>query len=673
MILWMVLLLGGSTITLQGDAKAENTAPSPALPVSSPYITMDRPDNRPVIGVLPLNQSNDLIVGTDEAIYLYSDHHYIKTLPYMLWEPMFQAGDYIYASVNHYNRKAMRANRVLYRTRNGKDWQRITKGHKTPDLFAVDIKNDMLYGASRDAGYHSTLSVLNMRTGQIALLGDKRLRRIEAIGWFQGGLYVQCDRDKLYVSHDGGNTFTDITKDLGGGTEGYGTILVNEHYLVLSIAGHYLYVFDGKKWKEMAAHKMKHGAISFYRIQALKHHQLVVTQLSRNLILDLRTGKERDIHLPKVYKYSAFTLVGDHLMVSAQLPKDNMLTIALGSKAAHTQQAKAAQLLNISLEPENICQRLLGTHHYTMLPSYRGRGSGIIIDSSRIYINGANKILDVETKEQINQASFHRVRALKRGAVHGDWFMGIAEPASSKTKGGHPFFHLHRSKDKGKTWDLVTQKRQVPYHVVIDDSLQLAYYLSALTIERIDLRPSYESTRHFEMVKGTPKSLIIDKTSRLWMQSSEGIFVSKATGGWWQCPLPFRDNPSVTIRDFALLDQHMAVTYKNQLYVSPNHKVDWKATSIIDPCTHTSLPVRIVGSSDTHIILEDRIYGHLWVININTQSLQKCHFPKTFGAVRKAHYANGKLLVETTGTPIQSTAGRFKNNISPALLQYQLK
>lgn len=673
-VIWMVLVLGTSAILMPEEVKAATTAPFPACQQEttlSDYVVMDRPDDRPVMGTMSVNDTSDMVIGTDEGVYLYANHHYVKTLPHMLWEPLFRGGNYIYAVVNPFNRKAAKGRRLLYRTTNGKDWQLIgDKRFSTAKLFAIDVKNDRLYYASPNYSLRAALSVRDIRTGTVSQIGDKRLRDIEAIGYFKGSLYVKCHRDKLYVSHDQGKSFTDITKHLGGGTSGGAFMLANEHYLVVSIGNYYVYVFDGKAWKEIGAASTKRGIFSISRIHTLKDHQLVMTQFSHHMVVDLRNGQEQEILLPKVYDYSAFSVVNDDVVMSAQLPKDGIARVVSGN--GHEQQDKVSQLLKVRLTAHSSVCQVMASHTSSKAYPF-AKGHGLLIDSGKVYMNDATRILDVETSQQMNLSPFYRLRYLKPGQVKGDWFVDVAQSSSRKIRGHIIFSQTHRSQDKGKTWQLVTDKRQMPTNAIIDDSLNLAYYFTAKTIERIDLKAGNETMRHFELTKGTPESLVIDKTSRVWMQSSQGIFVSKSTGGWWQCPLPFRLNPKIAIRGFALLQSHIAVTYRDAVYLSRNDTIAWKSIPIIDPCTKEALPVRIVGNSKEHVVLVDRIYGHLWVLNISNDEVKYIPFSKRYGTVRKAHYTNGKLMVETTGTPIQSTPGRFKHRTSPQLVQFHLK
>ncbi len=671
--LWIILLLGSGIIIMLGELMAASTAPSPALvketPKSSNYVVMDRPDDRPVIGIVPIRQSGDLVVGTDEAVYLYTDHHYIKTLPHMLWEQMFKAGEFVYAVVNPYHRKAMHANRVLYRTKNGKDWERISgKAGTRSTLFAVDANNDVIYGANKTGDYHSSLYKHDMRTGAITPLGDDRLRRIKAIGWFKGSLYVVCNRKKLYVSHDQGKTFTDITSKLDGNVHGRVRIITNDNYLLISAQAHYLHQFDGKQWKEIAVSAVKHDNLSMYMIRYLEGHRLVFSiGLRRYFIMDLRTSKRQEIYLLKVYRYPTFTLLGNDLIVTAHLPKDGIISNISGTKQAHEQQEKAAQLLKVRLSPEPLCKQLLGTQKLIRNhPAVRG----IVIDSGQVIVNTGKELLDIHTYKPVNNNRFDIANRFKKGAVKGNWFIRMIPETSGDAKEHH---YLRTSTDRGRSWQITGNTFQEGFNSVIDDSLRVVYTLGFNNIWRSSIKLNDAYSAEQEVFEGTLESLVVDKTSRVWLQGSEGLFVSKSSGGWWNCPTPFRNNDKIAVRGFALLNKHMAVTYRDQLYVSQNSTVDWKPYPIIDPCSKQEVTVRIMGNNKSHIILKDRTYGHLWILNVATGSVQHCRIPKTNGVAYKAHLSENTLLVETTGTPLQSANGTWKGAVAPRLLMFHLK
>ncbi|TSE04388.1 hypothetical protein [Aquimarina algiphila] len=668
---WIALILGISAIALLVSVAA-SAAPSPALVKKTSellnYVVQDRPDDRPLVGVQTIGNSGDLVVGTDEAVYFYSDHHYIKTLHHMVWE-MFKAGDYIYAVINPYHRKSMYANRVVYRTKDGRNWQRISgKGGTRATLFAVDTKHDVLYGATQTGNYHSTLYKKELQTGVATALGDKRLHRIDGIGWFQGALYVVCDSGKLYMSQDQGKSFVNITHKLDGNLKGRIRILANEHYLLISVAAHYLHQFDGKKWREIAVSATKHDNLSMVMIRSLDGHRLIFAKgLRHHFIMDLRTRKKQQVFLPEVYHYRNFVPLGEDLYVTAHLPEDSVLSDVSGTKQAHEQQEKASQLLKVRLTPEPICNQLFGAQ--TLVRAHLPV-RGIVIDSGQVIVNTGKELLDINTYQPVNNNRFHIANRFKKGAVKGIWYIRMIPETSGSPKDHH---YLRWSSDRGKRWTRIANTSQEGVHAVIDDSLCVAYSLGFNNIWRTSIKPQEDYNSAQEVFEGSLESLVVDKTSRVWVQGSEGVFVSKSAGGWWKCPQPFRNNDKIAIRGFALLDKHMAVTYRDQLYLSENNTVNWKPFPIIDPCRKQQVAVRIIGNNKSHIILKDRLCGQLWIVDVLTGAVQHCRIPKTNGVAYKAHLSGNTLLVETTGTPIQSAHTQWKGATASRLFVFNLK
>lgn len=638
----------------------------------APYIVLDKPsDNRPIKGILSLDAER-VLVGTDEGVYLSNPANgsYELSLPHSLWEDEqpFIAGDYIYCSVNRYHRLAYRGLKQLFRAHkdslnwNSLNWKRITPEFSpAPDLIAIDPDRGILYGANRRGYYQSTLYSRSVKNHSITKLGDKaHLVNISAIAVFKGSLFVVANHH-LYVSHDQGQHFENITSSLANGCRGASYFLTNDQFLVLNVAQHFTYVFDGKDWREITAKTVKYGTKSHYQIKALNGDKLVMSQMGigKHQMVDLLSGEWQPIRLPKLYQYGAFELQGKDLYVSAALRKGWASFAPDSQKSLSDFEQKNHNLLRVRLNHIPISHVIWGNDMPEVIaesPSLYTHGK--VINNATVYRNDGKYIINAYTQEAISKP-LHKPTAFMQGKVKGHWFI---------THKGR----LHRSDDKGKHWSMVDINLHVPHNILIDDSLNVAYKHNGRVLSRFNLNTGEVDYNNYDDFKGTIETIHLDKTGRLFVQTSTGVYISYKRG-FWGCPTPFRKNNQVPVKGFALLKDHMFVTYNNRLYYSRTDILDWEEYQLCSPSNDDlHLPINIIGSDDKLIVLQELQYGHIIVLDPASGDKQRFHFPRENGAIRTAHIAKNTLIVETTGVPFSPAKEHLKHSKSAQLLGYNI-
>ena len=149
--------------------------------------------------------------------------------------------------------------------------------------------------------------------------------------------------------------------------------------------------------------------------------------------------------------------------------------------------------------------------------------------------------------------------------------------------------------------------------------------------------------------------------------------------GWKRISLPFLPDDKIPLTSFALMANHIVINYDGKLYLSPIDEIglEWQTHTICDPCNDDKqLRFRLIGNSNQLLILQEKEqYGHIWILNSNTDEKQRVYFPRENGLIRKVHVrANEQLLVETTGVPIVPNGDRNSSRLmKPApLLSYNI-
>lgn len=637
----------------------------------SPFVVMDKPlDNRPVMGLVSLDEKY-LITATDENVYVSHPEigSYNLNLPHSLWEneQPFIAGNYVYCAVNRFHRNANQGLKQLFRAHKDSlqegplNWKRITpEFSQAPDLIAIDVDRKILYGAQRFVNAGSSLTARQIDNYTITHIGNKELKNISAIAVFQGVLFVAAN-NQLFASYDLGESFKDITSSLPDKTIGLAQMLVNEHYLVLNIAKHYTYIYDGKVWKEITAKTVKHGHLSFYEIKSLKDHKLVISQLGvgKIQVVHLKNGEWQPIRLPKFYRYNAFSLQGQHLYVSATLPKDPAILSLMGKKIPDPRIERNQFLFRVPLKSIPVMHALWGNRRPEVIAESKHLlGHGTVIDSANIYRNNGKRIINV-IKGDTMSGFLKRPFALKKGKIKGDWFV----------------YHkgvLHRSNDKGKQWNAIDNGIILPHHAIIDDSLNIAYSHNGYVLSRFNLITGEVDYNEADEFKGKMENIHLDKTGRLFVQTNKGVYISHDRG-FWGCPFPKRKNKNTPIKGFAFVGNNMAITFKNKIYISRTDVIEWEEIPLCQPDNdNLHLQVRIIGFDQTHLILQEQHYGHIIVLNPETRSLQRFILPKENGIIQQANIAGNRLIIETTGIPFYPLKGSLPQNEPARLLSYQL-
>ncbi len=631
----------------------------------SPFVQIEKPlPTRPVTGLLSINDTQ-LLVATDEGIFIREESGKTTlTLPHSLWqdEKPFIKDDVIYISINKYHRRANKGLKQIYKAhKDSLNWKRITPQFKqAPDLFAIDHEKSTFYGAYKHEAYHSSLYKRSLDNFQITPLGDESFKQIEAVAYFKGALYVATNR-RLMVSNDDGASFTDITSKLSGGCRGIVSVLSNEHYLILNVAYHLTYIFDGKEWVEITERFEKKGTISYYIIKSLQGDRLVLSQMgvAKNRIFHLKTKEWQDIALPKLYHYQAYELHGDDLYISGALPKDPAIDWMLGKNQPDPSVERNRIFLRTRVSEIPYQHLLWGTDTETVITENKHLPSkGFVIDSNRVYLNQDNYILQAGSGQNLS-GKLEDAYGFTRGKVKGHWFI---------TTNGR----LHRSEDKGKTWKLVDINLHIPPNCQIDDSLSVAYTHNGQVLSRYNLNTGDVDYNNYDDFKGIIKHIHLDKTGRLYVQTTKGVYIS-IPKGFWGCPTPFREDKEIPLEDFALLEDRMLVSYNNRLYQSRTDILDWEALPLCDPSDDdTHLPVRIIGGGGKLVILQELQYGHLILFNPETREIQRFSFGNDHGVVASAHILGNRLLIETSGIPFHPVSKTLRFEAHARLISYTI-
>lgn len=647
-LFWVILLLGGSIATSQADMND---------PVSLYLKVEDLPTERPITHIL--SAKGKLVIGSEDGLFVQGkDKSWKRALPFPhIVMELKQSGDMIVVLIEK-SRRDMFSDRWWFGSQDGKTWKTFGKVTSRP-LLAYDNKHHITYKANKGIYYKSSLHAFE--SGQSRLLGDKRLARIHALtvhpstGYLLVGTYKE-----LYLSKDQGRSFTPLNQKLGIASIKAGHIyhlFANAHYMIIQLDSYRIFMSadSGESWKELTKNiplKIPKGSWHLHQIVAFDGSRMIVRKNSDYIIMDLANDTFSRIHLPRYYYYDAFAFHGNDLYAATK-PVSNKIIEMMEKE---TSRKVKAPLLKFSLMPEPLCRLLSGNQKLVKLVAHVN--SLPIVDNDSLYMLDKQFIWNKTAQKKLLNTQFQGWD-FARGSK-GHWYLKNGKVQNPSGTFDHHI--LIRSKDKGRTWQDTGTRTAQPTKAVYDDSLNVFYTNYRHTVIRTDWKNNQSTQHRFTDEEGIITRLLVDEDSRLWVTTKRGLFVS-VPEGFRRIPLPFMRNKHLPITGFGLMPHHMIINYNGRIYISRVDKETWKSYRITDPCTDKKeLDVRLVGSSDKLLVLQEQQYGHIWVFDPKTGEKERFYFPRENGIIRKVHIrANQQLLIETTGVPIMPNGDEIAN------------
>lgn len=668
----LIILFSAMLVSIAGRAADKSAAPSPQTndPIISPYMLVeDLPSTRPVTHLLSF--ADKLIMGGDDGLYIQkANKEWQRALPYPFSVmSLTESGGYAWAIINK-SKSKFRADVWAIRSADGLIWEECFRPSFKP-LLAFDGKRDISYRGTEDIYYKSAL-FSKQGDGQLQLLGDEKLARLNALAVqnSSGNLFVATDKE-LFISKDQGETFTPLNAILGvtayKGSHVY-KFLVNDNYIVVEVDSNRIFVSadSGNSWKELSNEKplkAPKGKWSLRQICSLNGSRLVVRMNSEYFVMDLVNDTFNQVHLPRYYKYGAFTIEGDNLYAATKPLFEQIM-----SNMAGRDRKRKAPLLRLSLKPVPVCRLLAGNQK----PVSLGWNRTPLVDGDSLYINKDQFMWNMSSGEKLSDRRITGMN-LARGNK-GHWYMKDAriQNLSDEKFTGYTLVH---SKDKGRSWQNTATIMAQSSNAIYDDSLQVSYSYYKWTLLRCDWKHNHTTQHRFTDEEGEIVQLHVDGHSRLWVTTMQGLFVS-TLNGFERITLPFKIKQR-PITGFALLEHHIVINYDDNIYISPidKGKRKWEQYTLCDELCNddAEMVFRLVGNSEQLLVLQEQTYGHIWLLNPETDEKQRVYFPRKSGIIRKAQIrSNKQLLVNTTGVPIipngdRNTSRLMKNGL---LLSY---
>lgn len=611
---------------------------------------------------------NMLIVGTDEAIWTKVDAYsnWQKTLPYMVWNSgFFIEGDYVYVTINTFNRKAKRVLPQLYRSDDGMVWELVLE--QAPELITVAPKTNDIFLGSKFSYYSAAISSGKL-FGKMSGLPDNRI------------LYdlhdIQAHKQSLFVSGvqgvgrstDGGKTFKHINHLFGGAIGKVPIIrfLSNDDRIVVEINSNRLFVSDnaGESWIELTRAipelRSKRG-YSLNRMYALDGlSRMIVSHNSTYYLLDLKNHSIRELGLPTFYEYTSFSILEDGIYVSALHPKSKQVTTPGSEERDYSKEASLSPLLKLSLTPASMCDAIYGTHTPKLASDLVRE---FVVSGDTIYINTGKAIRNSDTDSILMDSLDHAMSFTK--GHKGYWYM--QNSVKEYEKGQRV---LLRTKDSGKKWNTILTDFTIPKTSVYDDSLNYAYHTFKHSVIRRDLRDGSMDQQSLGGLDNEILKLQIDASSRLWALSKKGLFISTIQG-FWESPLPSFQH-QIPLSGFALHRGKMIIGNDQELFISRTDTLSWKPL-IFDTKCKNAKSMRLLASSKELLVLQDIHSGHIWLWNIVTDFKQRLIYSiAKYGIIEHVGMTPTRILVRSSGIPFKTIKKIYKEKPARGLI-YHIK
>ncbi|TYA74942.1 beta propeller repeat protein [Seonamhaeicola marinus] len=646
-----VIILSMMLISM-GITEAQASVPSPPMKdsISDYLLVKDLP-----IGFSPvtnlLSFADKLIIGGKDGVFTQQKNGEWKPMlqiPHSVIK-LFESGGYAWAIVNK-SKSKFRADVWVYRTRDGLTWEPCYKPHIRP-LIAYDKQNKIMYRATKDIRYRSALFSA-VEHIPLKLHDDKRLERICDIAVQSSSSHLLIGTHKeLYLSKDFGKSFIPLNDKLGVPEANGHTyrLYVNDTYMLVEVDGYQLYLSrdGGESWETLSNQKpftSSKGQWALRQILTLNKSRLMVKMNSDYFVMDLENGTFVQVHLPTYYAYGAFTIHDDMIYVAAQPPTELLM-----SNMAGRDRHFKAPLLKLSLHAVPACRLLAGNQKPEIFSGTKYIAP--LVDGDSVYGRKDQFMWNVDTGKKLSERRI--VSTVFTIGNRGHWYLKNAQIQNLRDD-RFTGYTLMQSVDKGKSWQNTQTKMQQPLGSTYDDSLEISYSHYRWTVWKSDWKHNHATQHRFTNEEGEIIKLHVDNNSRLWVATTEGLFVS-VPAGFKRIPLPFKTT-RLPITGFALLTHHMVINYDNNIYISPIDEIAWRKYSLCDEMCNddVSMAFRLVGHSDQLLVLQERkAFGHIWILNPATDSKERVFFPRGNGVIRKVQIrSNKQLLVETTGVPI---------------------
>jgi len=663
------LLIAGST-----EAFA---SPSPVMiqqETVSQYLLMDTPTNRKITHSLVIDDQL-LLIGTDEEGLFLRDtqKRWKKVLPYAIHEYLFESDGVYFAQIDKSARSSAQSQLFWYRSDDGVIWTEFFKPN-LHQILAYDSKRDVTFKATKFLHYQQKNLTSKDNLGALTEYDTPLLRDILAIQLqsSSGNLLVGTSNGMRLVDTLG--AVTDINPRLGLKNQSNYRfrLFINEKIMAVEANGHRIFISadGGTHWREITQLKpllAPRGKFRYNQIHTLDEHRLVVSQnKKRYFVIDLLSGGFTECILPRFYDYQ-IALMGNELIASGHPPQGNNAVVSMGDR---TDQKIHTPLFRMRLDEDDYCDKTHIPHQpITLIPNMRNY-TGFVVHNDSVYAHNKSEVHLLPSHK--NVLSKPIVGESFASGTKGTLYIGSAkiEKASGEGYGHYP---LIRSINKGKDWEEVATQITIPKGAIYDDSLDVAYSNTKNSVLRYDLQNGgLEQSLSYDVeFKGSIQKLHVDNISRLWIQTSKQLYVS-VEEGVSTIPLPFKDDPKIDLKGFAKLKDHIVVNYKDQLYLSKTDTIHWKPYRF-NPCDSTkTLPIRILGYSETLMAVQELRYGHIWIINPLTDAYQRLFFPRKNGQIKRVAFLSNAVIVETTGIPFIPLKEGHRFTKPAPLLMYNL-
>jgi len=641
----------------------------------SHYLLMDTPTNRKITHSLVIDDQL-LLIGTGEGLFLRdTQKRWKKVLPYAIHEYLFASDGVYFAQIDKSARSSAQSQLFWYRSDDGVTWTEFLKP-TLHQIIAYDSKRKRTYKATQYLRYQQSLTSQDS-LGQVTFYEDTPLlQNITTLKAHSssGQLLVGTVAGLRVIDSLG--VVTDINDRLGLNPQSDHRfrLFANDHIIVAEVNGNRIFISadNGTYWREITQLKplrANRGEFRFNRIHTLDRHRLVVSQNKRYFVIDLLSDEFTECILPRYYDYQGVALMGNELIASGHPPKGNNAVVRMGDR---TDQKIHTPLFRMRLDEDDYCDKTHSPSHkpIKLVPNF-SYYTGFVVDNDSVYAHNKRDILLLPSDR--NVLSKPIVGKNFASGTKGTLYIGSARIAKASGE-GYEHYPLVRSINKGKDWKEVATNITIPKGAIYDDSLDVAYSHTSNAILRYDLQNGGldQSLSYDVEFKGSIQKLHVDNVSRLWIQTSKQLYVS-VEEGVSTIPLPFKDDPEIDLKGFAKLKDRIVVNYKDQLYLSKTDTIHWKPYRF-NPCDNPkTLPIRIVGHSETLIAVQELRYGHIWIINpLTADASQRLYFPRKNGQIKRVAFMSNAVLVETTGIPFTPLKKGHRFTKPAPLLMYNL-
>lgn len=664
---WLLLVIAG--LGFGNDMAGQSGAQAPSPVKIESYSRVEIPGERSVSHMIAFGDK--LLIGTDEGVWVKDgDSAWKKTLPFYVWDDFFIVGEtFVYVTINRFSRKNKlhKALLQLYRSKNGIEWELVLK--KAPELIAVDAHTDSLYLGAKHSSYSTALSKGKPFGSFKPLEDNRKLYDLLDMAYHKGRLFV-VGKQGVVVSEDGGKTFRNINVLFNSaiGREPKVRFLSNDHDIAVEINGHRVFVSHdaGESFtevtKDIAELRVKRGHFAVNRVFYLdRDSRLVLSHRSRYYLLDLKDESIREIVLPTFYRYRSFAILGDHLYVSALHPKPRDITTPGSEGRDLSKEAAFSPLLNVSLSSRSLCDKIYALERIEASP-FPEALSEIIADGDTLYGNSGRAIRHVGT-DSVVANGLSQAHGFTQGN-RGHWYIQHVVTDSR----GKATNRLSRSMDTGRTWKPMLTGHTIPPHSVYDDSLGVAYYAYKHSVIRRSLRSGEMDQQSLGGFDNRILKLQVDSTSRLWVFSKKGLFISQLRG-FWESPLPPFEH-ALPLSGFALHRGKMIIGNDKELFISRTDTLSWKKLPFVTGCSR-SMSVRLLKSSKEWLLLQDMDHGDLYLWNVErNQTKRLAYSVAEYGIIEHIQFTSSHLLLRTSGIPFYAQPHTRKEKPAQGLVYF---